>query len=112
QFNFSHADGSFEPSWRIYTKIWNIKTFENLSFSLSGQIWKQPLIDFFKGDRLQQSQGLGSEIIVTTNYDVITNEHMLGFTMQVGYKSSGYSLGEQLDKGLVARGGLTFKLGN
>ena len=112
QLNFSHADGSFEPSWRIYTKIWNIKTFENLSFSLSGQIWNQPLIDFFKGDRLQQSQGLGSEIIVTTNYDVITNEHMLGFTMQVGYKSSGYSLGEQLDKGLVARGGLTFKLGN
>ena len=112
QLNFSHADGSFEPSWRIYTKIWNIKTFENLSFSLSGQIWNQPLIDFFKGDRLQQSQGLGSEIIVTTNYDLITNEHLLGFTMQVGYKSSGYSLGEQLDKGLVARGGLTFKLGN
>ena len=112
QLNFSHADGSFEPSWRIYTKIWNIKTFENLSFSLSGQIWNQPLIDFFKGDRLQQSQGLGSEIIVTTNYDLITNEHLLGFTMQVGYKSSGYSLGEQLDKGLLARGGLTFKLGN
>ena len=112
QLNFSHADGSFDPSWRIHTKIWNIKTFENLSFSLSGQIWNQPLIDFFKGDRLQQSQGLGSEIIVTTNYDVITNEHLLGFTMQVGYKSSGYSLGEQLDKGLVARGGLTFKLGN
>ncbi len=112
QLNFSHADGSFDPSWRIYTKIWNIKTFENLSFSLSGQIWNQPLIDFFEGDRLQQSQGLGSEIIVTTNYDLITNEHLLGFTMQVGYKSSGYSLGEQLDKGLVARGGLTFKLGN
>jgi hypothetical protein len=112
QLNFSHADGSFDPSWRIYTKIWNIKTFENLSFSLAGQIWNQPLIDFFKGDRLQQSQGLGSEIIVTTNYDLITNEHLLGFTMQVGYKSSGYSLGEQLDKGLVARGGLTFKLGN
>ena len=112
QLNFSHADGSFDPSWRIYTKIWNIKTFENLSFSLAGQIWNQPLIDFFKGDRLQQSQGLGSEIIVTTNYDLITNEHLLGFTMQVGYKSSGYSLGEQLDKGLVARGGVTFKLGN
>ena len=112
QLNFSHADGSFDPSWRIYTKIWNIKTFENLSFSLAGQIWNQPLIDFFKGDRLQQSQGLGSEIIVTTNYDLSTNEHLLGFTMQVGYKSSGYSLGEQLDKGLVARGGLTFKLGN
>jgi hypothetical protein len=112
QLNFSHADGSFNPSWRIDAKIWNIKTSKNLSFNLSGQIWNQPLIDFFEGDRLQQSQGLGSQLIVTTNYDLTTNNHLLGLTVQLGYKSSGYSLGEQLDNGLIIRGGLTFKSGN
>ena len=31
---------------------------------------------------------------------------------QAGYKSKGYAIGEQLNKGLIIRAGLTFKTGN
>lgn len=112
QLNFSHSDGSFNSSWRIDTKMWNIQLGKKLSFNVSGELWNQPLIDFFVKDVLQQSQYLGSKFILTTNYDIITSNHLLGLTMQLGYKTRGYSLGEQLDRGLILRSGLTFKLGN
>jgi hypothetical protein len=31
-------------------------------------------------------------------------------TLQVGYKSNGYAIGEQLYKGMIIRGGLFFQL--
>ena len=112
QLNFSHSDGSFNSSWRIDTKMWNIQLGNKLSLNISGELWNQPLIDFYVDDVLQQSQYLGSKFILTTNYDIITSNHLLGLTLQMGYKTRGYSLGEQLDRGLVLRSGLTFKLGN
>ena len=112
QLNFSHSDGSFNSSWRIDTKMWNIQLGNKLSFNISGELWNQPLIDFYVDDVLHQSQYLGSKFILTTNYDIITSNHLLGLTLQMGYKTRGYSLGEQLDRGLVLRSGLTFKLGN
>jgi hypothetical protein len=92
--------------------MWNIQLGNKLSFNISGELWNQPLIDFYVDDVLQQSQYLGSKFILTTNYDIITSNHLLGLTLQMGYKTRGYSLGEQLDRGLVLRSGLTFKLGN
>jgi len=46
------------------------------------------------------------------NYYPSKDKNLYGFRMQLGYKSTGYALGEMLDKGLIVRGGLTFKLGN
>ena len=112
QLNFSHSDGSFNSSWRIETKMWNIQLGNKLSFNISGELWNQPLIYFFVDDVLQQSQYLGSKLTLTTNYDIVNSNNLLGLTLQIGYKTRGYSLGEQLDRGLVLRSGLTFKLGN
>jgi hypothetical protein len=112
QLNFSHSDGTFEPSWRVLANIWNLKPGSNFSFSLSGQIWQQPAIDFYKDDILIRSQGLGGQVVTVTNYDFISDNHTLGATIQLGYKTGGYSLGEQLNKGFIIRGGLTFRLGN
>jgi len=112
QLNFSHSDGSFNSSWRIDTKMWNIQLGNKLSFNISGELWNQPLIDFYVDDVLQQSQYLGSKLTLTANYDIVNSNNLLGLTLQIGYKTRGYSLGEQLDRGLVLRSGLTFKLGN
>ena len=71
QLNFSHSDGSFNSSWRIDTKMWNIQLGNKLSFNISGELWNQPLIDFYVDDVLHQSQYLGSKFILTTNYDII-----------------------------------------
>ena len=110
QLNFSHSDGSFEPSWRIAANAWNLKTAGNYSFNLSGQVWQQPSIEYFINDGLFRSEGLGGQIIAAINYDFISNNHTMGATLHCGFKTKGYALGEQLDHGLIMRGGLTFKL--
>ena len=112
QFSFSHSDAALPNSWRFSANIWNLKSSDHLSFNLSGQIWNQPNIEFYQHDKLIASEGLGGQFISTLNYDISKDQNLYGFTLQAGYKSTGYAIGEQLNKGLIIRGGLTFKLGN
>ena len=99
-------------SWRFTANIWNLKSSDHLSFNLSGQIWNQPNIEFYQNDKLIASEGFGGQFISTVHYDISKDKNLYGFTLQAGYKSTGYAVGEQLNKGLIIRGGLTFKLGN
>jgi len=112
QFSFSHSDSELPDSWRINSIIWNLKSNNKLSYNLAGQIWHQPEIKFYKEDEFLNVDGLGGQLITTFNYDLIKNKHIYGLTVQIGYKSSGYALGEQLNKGMILRGGLFFKLDN
>lgn len=111
-FSFSHSDPNLPKSWRVVANIWNLKSSDHLSFNLSGQIWDQPNIEFYQNDKLIAYEGFGGHFISTVNYDISKDKNLYGFTLQVGYKSTGYAIGEQLNKGLIIRGGLTFKLGN
>jgi len=110
QLSFSHSDPELPESWRLAANVWNIKLMENLSFNFSGQIWHQPEIEFYKNDKLINVDGLGGKFISTFNYDMIKNKHLYGLTFQIGYKSSGYSIGEQLHEGVIIRGGVSFQL--
>jgi hypothetical protein len=112
QFSFSHSDAALPDSWRVLTNIWNIKLSNQISLNLSGQIWDQPNIEFYQNEKLITSEGFGGQFISTVNYDISKNKNLYGFTLQAGYKSTGYAIGEQLNKGLIITGGLTFKLGN
>ena len=112
QFSFSHSDSELPASSRIKANIWNIKYTDKLSFNFSGQIWKQPEIKFYKNNKLINVDGLGGQLITTVNYGMIKNKNLYGLTFQIGYKSIGYTLGEQLNKGMIIRGGLILKLGN
>ena len=111
-FSFSHSDPDLPNSWRVLANIWNIKLSNQISLNLSGQIWDQPNIEFYQNDKLIAFEGFGAQFISTVNYDISKDKNLYGFTLQVGYKSTGYAIGEQLNKGLIIRGGLTFKLGN
>ena len=62
------------------------------------------------GDELTRSNGLGALVFVTSYYDIISNGKLLGLTLQAGYKSTGYALGEQLNSGPILRGGLALNL--
>jgi len=110
-FSFSHSDPNLPNSWRITSKIWNLKLSNQISLNFSGQMWEQPNIEFYQNDKLIASEGFGGQFISTVNYDIIKGKNLYGFTLQTGYKSTGYAIGEQLNKGLIIRGGLTFKLG-
>lgn len=112
QLNLSRSDGTFERSWRVVANIWNIKAGKNFSFNLSGQIWDQPLIEYYVDDNLTRSKGLGGQVGAVTNYDFVADNHTIGLTLHMGYKTKGFSLGEQIDQGAIIRGGLTFRLGN
>ena len=110
--SFSHSDPALPNSKRFATTIWNIKPTNYLAFNLSGQLWDQPSIEFYQNDKLISSKGFGGQFISTVNYDIIKEKNIFGFTLQAGYKSTGYAIGEQLNKGWIIRGGLSFKLGN
>ena len=112
QFSFSHSDLELPNSLRISANIWNIRYTDKLSFNLSGQIWDQPEIKFYQNDKFVNVDGLGGQLITTVNYDMIKTENLYGLTIQIGYKSNGYALGEKLRKGMILRGGLFFQLGN
>ena len=86
QLNFSHSDGTFEPSWRVLANIWNIKAGKNFSFNLSGQIWEQPSIDYYIDDHLARSQGFGGQVVTVANYDFISDNHTLGLTLHMGLR--------------------------
>jgi hypothetical protein len=108
--SFGMADGTFENSWRIGAEAWNIAVNEKWWFNFSTQIWHQPKIEFYTNDILESSENLGALAIATANYDVLSKDNRLGLTVQLGYKSSGFALGERLDSGLILRGGLSFRL--
>ncbi len=110
-FSYSHSSPNLPNSWRIGANIWNFKLTKQLTLNLLGQIWKQPNIVFYLTDNTPKSfEGIGGQLISNINYDIIKNKNLLGFTVQAGYKSAGYSIAEHLNKGLIIRAGLFFKL--
>jgi hypothetical protein len=111
-FSLSHSDAALPDSWRFATNIWNLNISNSFSLNLSAQMWSQPKIEFYENDEFMESEGFGGQFITTVNYDIVKDKHIFGITLQAGYKSIGYAIGEQLNKGLIMRGGLTFKLGN
>jgi hypothetical protein len=110
-FSFSHSDPALPNSKRFATTIWNIKPTSYLSFNLTGQIWDQPYIEFYESDELLVSEGFGGLLLATGNFDITKEKNLYGFTIQLGYKSTGFALGEKLDNGIIFRAGMTFKLG-
>ena len=113
QTSFSHGDGIFYSSWRIGARAWNLKPTERLSFNVVTELWDQPQIDFYSDDILVRNSGLGGLFNLTANYDFLTDfgsYSLLGATIQAGYKTAGYSLGEQLSRGPILRAGLSVKL--
>ncbi len=112
QLSFSHSDAALPNSWRFAGSIWNLNLSNNFSYSLSAQIWGQPEVEFYENDELIVSEGFGGQFVSTVNYAVIKNKDIFGFTIQAGYKSTGYTIGEKLNKGPIIRGGITFKLRN
>ena len=113
QTSFSHGDGTFYSSWRVGARSWNLKPIERLSFNVVSELWDQPQIDFYSDDVLVRNSGLGGLLNITANYDFLRDYgsySLLGATLQAGYKTAGYSLGEQLSAGPILRAGLSFKL--
>ena len=108
QLSFSHSDSKLPDSWRVTTNIWNVKPIKKLSFNFSGQIWQQPEIEFYHDDEYINVDALGGKLLATINYDIIKNKHIYGIAFHIGYKSSGFSIGEQLYEGTIIRGEYLF----
>ncbi len=109
-FSFSSSDGSFGNSWRLGAEIWNVKFNDQFSMNFLGQIWNQQNINFYVNNQLENSESFGGLFINTVNYDFYSKETILGLTLQFGYKSKGFSVGEKLNHGLIIRGGITFRI--
>ena len=110
QVVFGHSDRALPYAWRFTANAWNLAMGKDLSIHLSAQVWEQPSIEFFVNEEKNIAEGVGGQLVATVNYDISRKEHLYGLTLQAGYKSTGYALGERLNEGLILRGGLSFKL--
>ena len=109
-FSLGNSDGTFENFWRLGAEVWNVKLNNKISFNFLTQIWNQPNMEFYIKNQLESSEGFGGSFISTLNYDFYSKKNQLGLTVQIGYKSKGFTIGERFDDGLIIRGGLTFKI--
>ena len=110
QLSFSHSDSDMPDSWRLGARIWNLKYTDKVSLNLSGQLWEQPALKFYSNDNLIISDGLGGLFLSTINYRIGKSKNLYGLTFEIGYKSIGYAIGEQLDNGIIFRGGILLML--
>lgn len=109
-FSISSSDGAFENFWRLGAEVWNVVLENKFSLNLSSQFWNQPNMEFYVGNQLERSEGFGGLMIGSVNYNFCVRENLLGLTLQFGYKSKGFAVGERLDSGLIVRGGLAFRI--
>lgn len=110
--SISHTDNTFASAWRIKLEGWNWQINNNFTLNASAEIWQQPSINFYVGQGLYESKGIGGAFVINSQYDFLNKGHKLGLTLQVGYKTMGFMEGEMLQAGLIARGGLFFRFDN
>ena len=101
------TDGTFDSSWRVQTKIWNIFIARNMSMNVEAQLWYQPEIQFFINNTMDKSEGLGGAVFLDFTHDALIRD-VVGIMLQLGYKSPGFMEGELLQGSFIAR--LAFSL--
>ena len=83
------------------------KVNDQITFTGEYDLWNQPTMDLGGSQTFNTTAGLGTRISLITNYQV--KNLPIGIHTQIGYKTTGYLEGEQLDEGWILRIGLMFK---
>ena len=108
--DLSFGDQSFHKGWgAIGIHLQNIYGYQNLSFDLNVNVWKQPSLQFGFTDPIIHGDGVGGSLSVRSYYDFESNGIPLSAVYELGYKSVGFVEGYTLDSLPIIKVGLTIR---
>ncbi len=106
----SVGDPYFNKFYAASVNVHDLVKSEKYSVGLHIGAWEQPPA-LLGGERVEESSGgLGGFGKAQLAYFPLQNHANLGLYASVGYKTTGYLMGEQLDKGAIYRFGLAFRM--
>jgi len=107
KLGFRKGDGKLANYWGLGI---NLITRINDQLQLEGiyNFWNQPSLNLGGTQIFNTKGGSGTNISMALNYHF--KKSPTGIYTQIGYKTPGYLEGERLNKGLILRLGLSFKL--
>lgn len=101
------GDGKLDNFWGggvSYRRDWTSK----LNINAIADFWIQPSMELGGEVRFDTKQGLGGRLIVEVNQQ-FNPDIPVGLFAQLGYKTTGFYPGETLNKGVIARIGISLK---
>lgn len=105
------GDATFRHFYGGGVKMLNLVNKETLKVNTAIDMWYQPSFTIGLSTGINSVQeALGFMIQSSFSYFPLKNNFKLGIHGQVGYKTRGYLMGENLDKGLVVRLGLAINV--
>lgn len=97
---------TFHRFWGIGWECWNLLDRKHFRLDSRIDLWNQPELVLGDEDGFVSQSGWGGSAVVTGNLKNI-NPLRIGVLVELGYKTAGFLEGEQLQKGIVFRIGLT-----
>ncbi len=108
--DFSYGDQSFHDSWGgIGLNIQNIYKRNSYKFDMNLNIWKQPEIQIGSNPTVLKSGGIGGALSVRGYYDFPNSEIPMSALLELGYKTTGFLEGYNLDSSPIFMIGLAFR---
>jgi hypothetical protein len=108
--DISYGDQAFYDSWGgIGVYIQNIYQSRNYSFDVSGNIWKQPELEFGLNPTVSKGGGTGGAFSVRAYYNFSDPQSPISAVIELGYKSAGFLEGYNMDASPVLMAGFALK---
>jgi hypothetical protein len=105
-----YGDRTFFDSWGgVGVNIRNIYQTSNFTFDLNANIWKQAELQFGLNPTVSKGGGIGGAFSVRGYYDFRSSKIPLAVIMEVGYKTTGFLEGYNLDSSPILFIGLALR---
>jgi len=108
--DLSYGDQAFFDSWGgAGISIRNIYQTRSLSFDVNGNIWKQPELQFGLNPTISKGGGIGEAFSVRGYYNFSDPESPIWAVLELGYKTTGFLEGYNLDSSPILLIGLALQ---
>ncbi len=101
------GEPTFHRFWGIGWECWNLMDRKNFSLDSRVDLWNQAELVLGDEDGFISQSGWGGSAVVTGHLKNI-KPLGVGALLELGYKTAGFLEGEQLQKGIIFRVGLTY----
>lgn len=106
---FSYGQGVLNPSYGIQLSAYHLLQKPWLEIDAQGECWSQQPLTVRRSAAGTSAFQLGGAGMLSLYAHPLKNMRNIGLYVQAGYKTKGYMLGEDLDRSLILRYGLSGK---
>ena len=103
-----YGEPTFHKFWGIGVNASDFFDFKFIKISAKADLWQQPEVWLGGKELSSQKNHFGYSISNTLKFKFSNNNYPLTLSVQYGYKSAGFIMGETLNKGFILRAGISF----